>query len=299
MALKVRVSWAATVSHCSVGEPTMAFPEMTVNVPVAVWPPASVATTEVPEVPLGTANVQPNDPVALVVKEPFVQLAIGMLSNTNPTRLDTEKPAPDTVSGAPGRPFTGVIPIHSVVTLNGTVAVRPPTSVATTVFPEVPLGTANVQPNDPVALVVKEPFVQLAIGMLSNTNPTVLDTEKPVPDTVTGAPGGPFTGVTPVHSVVTLNGTVAVRPPASVATTEVPEVPLGTANVQPNDPVALVVKEPFVQLAIGMLSNTNPTRLDTEKPVPDTVSGAPGRPFTGVIPIHSVVTLNGTVAVRP
>ena len=55
----------------------------------------------------------------------------------------------------------------------------------------VALGTWSVQPNAPVALVVKEPLVQLVIVTPSKTSPTALDTEKPVPETITVAPAGP------------------------------------------------------------------------------------------------------------
>lgn len=90
------------------------------------------------------------------------------------------------------------------MTLNATVANWPPTSVAITDVPEVPLGTVKEQLNDPVPLVVREPFVQPVIGTLSRTSPTVLDTEKPVPETVTVLPTGPFTELTPIQGFVTL-----------------------------------------------------------------------------------------------
>ncbi len=59
-----------------------------------------------------------------------------------------------------------------------------------TVVPDVPLGTANVQLNDPVAPVVREPAVQFVIITPSKTSPTGLLAEKPIPDTVTVAPTG-------------------------------------------------------------------------------------------------------------
>jgi hypothetical protein len=49
----------------------------------------------------------------------------------------------------------------------------------------------NVQLNAPVASVAREPLVQVVTVIPPRTNPTVLDTEKPVPDTVTVAPAGP------------------------------------------------------------------------------------------------------------
>ena len=79
-----------------------------------------------------------------------------------------------------------------------------------TVVPDVPLGTAKVQLNVPVALVVSEPLVHEEIVTPSKRSPTELDTEKPVPDTVTVAPTGPRLGVTVIFGVVTENALVAV-----------------------------------------------------------------------------------------
>ncbi|MCI4353731.1 MAG: hypothetical protein L3K14_10205, partial [Thermoplasmata archaeon] len=122
--------------------------------------------------------------------------------------------------------------------------------MAVTVVPDVPLGTLNMQLNDPVPPVVKEPLVQLEIVTPSKTNPTRLETVKPVPDAVTVAPTGPCFGLTVILGVVTVNFPVAVRLLTSVAVTVVPDVPLGTLNMQLNDPVPPVVKEPLVQLEI-------------------------------------------------
>ncbi|MGA8091418.1 MAG: hypothetical protein WB984_02855 [Thermoplasmata archaeon] len=86
-------------------------------------------------------------------------------------------------------------------------------SVAVTVVPDVPLGTLNVQLNAPVAPVVREPLVQLAavIVLVSKTNDvSAVDTEKPVPATVTVASSGPCAGVTVIAGVVTVNVPVAV-----------------------------------------------------------------------------------------
>jgi hypothetical protein len=187
---------------------------VTVNVPPAVWPPTSVAVTVVPDVPLGTANVQLNVPVAPVVREPLVQLTIVTESNTSvDNAVDTEKPVPATVTVAPIGPCAGVTVIAGVVTVNVPVPVLPPTSVAVTVVPEAPVGTANVQLNAPVAPAVREPLVQLAAAMVlvSKTNEVnAADTEKPVPATVTVAPIGPCPGVTVIAGVVTVNVPVAV-----------------------------------------------------------------------------------------
>ena len=148
-----------------------------------------------------------------------------------------------------------------------------------TVVPDVSVGTLNVHVNVPVPLVVKEPFVQLVIVTPSKTNPTVFVTEKSVPDTVTVVPTGPCVGLTVIAGVVIVNALVAVWPPMSVAVTGTPAVPLGTANVQLNAPVPPVIKEPLVQLEIALVSKTSDVRgVDTEKPVPVTVTVAPAGP---------------------
>ncbi len=62
--------------------------------------------------------------------------------------------------------------------------------------------------------------MQLEIVTPSKTSPTVLDTEKPVPDTVTVAPTGPWLGLTVIAGVVIVNGAVALSklpsPPVAV-----------------------------------------------------------------------------------
>ncbi len=168
-----------------------------------------------------------------------------------------------------------------------------------TVVPDTPLGTLNVQLNAPVAPVVREPLVQLVIVTESNTSDdSAVDTEKPVPATVTVAPIGPCPGVTVMAGVVTVNVPVAVLLPTSVAVTVVPDTPAGTANVQLNAPVAPVVREPLVQLAIVLVSKTNDvSAVDTEKPVPATVTVAPTGPCVGVTVIAGVVTVNVPLAV--
>ena len=74
------------------------------NVPVAVWPPTSVAVTVVPTVPLGTANVHEKVPEASVPNEPLVQLVTVTPSKSRPTVFSTEKSVPDTVTVAPTGP---------------------------------------------------------------------------------------------------------------------------------------------------------------------------------------------------
>ncbi|MGD0588658.1 MAG: hypothetical protein ABSA63_07720 [Thermoplasmata archaeon] len=177
--------------------------------------------------------------------------------------------------------------------MNVPMAVRPPTSVAVTAVPDVPLGTLNVHVNAPAALVVKEPIVQLATVTPSKTSPTARVTEKPVPETVIVAPKGPWVGFTVIAGDVTVKAPVATWPLTSVAVTVVPEVPLGTLNVQLNAPVAPVVKEPLVQLVIETESNTSDTRaVDTENPVPEIVTVAPTGPWVGFTVIADAVTVN-------
>jgi hypothetical protein len=272
---------------------------VTVNATVAVCWPTSVTVTVVPDVPLGTVNVQLNDPVPSVVREPLVQLVIGTESNTRADNgVETENPIPDTVTVEPTDPWVGVTVIVGVVTVKLPVAVCPPTSVATTVVDDVPLGTANVQLNAPVAPVVREPLVQVEIVTPSRTNPTGVVTEKPVPETVTVAPVGPWPGVTAIAVVVTVNVPVAVCPPASVATTDVPEDAVGTWNVHVNEPVTFVVREPLLQLVTVTESNTNDDNsADAENPVPDTVTVAPTGPCVGLTVIAGEVTVNVPTAV--
>jgi len=243
--------------------------------------------------------VQLNPPLALVVREPLVQLVIGTLSKMSDlSAVRTENPDPVTVTVEPGNPFLGETLIDGVVTLKLRVACPPPTSVAVTVVPDVPLGTVKVQLKEPVALVPRPPpRLQLTITMPSKTRPTVVETENPVPVTVTVAPTGPFVGATVIFGVVTLNVPVADLPPTSVAVTVVPDVPLGTLNVQLNVPVALVASEPLVQAETTTPSNTSPTVVSTEKPVPETVTVAPVGPCFGATVIFGVVTLNVPVAV--
>lgn len=92
---------------------------VTVNAPVAVWPPESVAVTVVPDVPLGTLNVHVNAPVTPVVKEPLVHVVMATPSRTSdPNAFDTEKPVPDIVTDAPTGPWVGFTVIAGVVSVN-------------------------------------------------------------------------------------------------------------------------------------------------------------------------------------
>jgi len=188
----------------------------TVNLAVAACPPTSVALTVVPDVPLGTLNVQLNDPVALVVNDPLVQLVIVFESNTSDfSFVNIENPVPDTVTVEPTLPLVGFTVILGVVTVNFAVAVLPPTFVALTVVPEIPLGTLNVQLNVPAALAVNEPLVQLVIVFESKTNDfTFIDAANPVPETVTVEPTGPCVGLTVIARAVAVSVMVTpVGPP--------------------------------------------------------------------------------------
>jgi hypothetical protein len=64
--------------------------------------------------------------------------------------------------------------------------------------------------NVPVVPVIREPAEQLVIVTPSKTSPTGLDTEKPVPDTFTVAPTGPFGTLGPIQGFVTAKVPVAV-----------------------------------------------------------------------------------------
>ncbi len=78
-----------------------------------------------------------------------------------------------------------------------------------------------MQVKAPVAPVVREPLVQLVIVTESNTSDdSAVDTENPVPATVTVAPIGPCPGVTVIAGVVTVNdcGAVWVSEPLSSPT---------------------------------------------------------------------------------
>jgi hypothetical protein len=167
--------------------------EVTVNAPIAVWPPTSVAVTVEPDVPTGTRNVQLNAPTAFEFSEPEEQLATVTPSKTREARvLDTENPVPATVTVEPVGPWLGVTEIAGVVTVNAPTATRPPGSVAETVDPEVPEGTANVQLQDPVGPVVNDPLVHAEIVTPSKTSDeSGVEPVNPVPETVTIAPIGP------------------------------------------------------------------------------------------------------------
>jgi hypothetical protein len=159
-----------------------------------------------------------NVPDVPVTKEPPVQLGIVTSSSTSERiGVDNENPFPETFTIDPTGPWLGVTVIVGTVTVNVPVANRPPTSVAVTVVPEVPLGTSNVHAKDPVLPVVSEPDTKFVIDTPSNTRElNGVDTEKPVPETSTVAPTGPRPGAIVIASPVTLKVTPLVV--VSVAT---------------------------------------------------------------------------------
>ena len=80
-----------------------------------------------------------------------------------------------------------------------------------TVVPDVPPGTLNAQEKLPLLSVVSDPVVQLVIAIPSNTSDAnAVETENPVPDTVTVAPTGPWLGDTVMAGVVIVNDAVAL-----------------------------------------------------------------------------------------
>ena len=188
---------------------------VTVNVPVADWPPTSVTVTVVPEVPLGTAKVQENPPKGPVFNDPLVQPVIVTESKSSLAVLRSEKPVPDTLTVAPAGPSLGLTVIIGVVTLNVPVADWPPTSVTVTVVPEVPLGTAKVQENPPKGPVFNDPLVQPVIVTESKSSVTALRLENPVPDTFAVDPIGPCAGLNAVRGVVRAKATVLLAVPVA------------------------------------------------------------------------------------
>lgn len=281
------------------------------NEPDAVCPPTSVAMTDVPEVPPGTANVQENPPAEFATSEPVEHVDTAIPSKSNDaSAVDTENPEPDTVTVAPTGPCPGVTEITGVVTVNVPLADFPPASVAVTVEPEVSPGTLNVHEKVPVAPAVNDPDEQLSIATESNTKEaSAVETEKPVPDTVTAAPTGPWPGVIEMATVETMNETTLVW--VSVVTS-VPTMLydpagwFGTVNVQEKAPLGFVViVEPLaipteqpVAVSTIPLKATVASSL-TVKPAPSTTKEAPTGPWAGETVIAGVVTVKVAVAVWP
>jgi hypothetical protein len=188
--------------------------------------------------------------------------------------------------------------------VNVPVAACPPASTARTVVPTVPLGALKVHANVPVAPVVSEPLVQLVIDTPSKTSdPRTVETENPVPETVTAAPTGPWAGFTVMAGIVTVNVVVGVSPePTSVASMSwEPALELGTVNVQTKPPAAVVVmvvppplSVPDEQLvnASEIPANVTVTEFDIVNPVPVRVAELPIGPWAGLTVIACGVTVN-------
>jgi hypothetical protein len=171
---------------------------VTVNIPLAAWPPTSVAVTVVPDVPLGTRNVQLNAPLADAVSEETpVQLAPAIVTPSKTreeSTVETEKPVPATVTVAPTGPWPGVTAIVGVVTVNITVLLASVVAVSVAwigYLAEETLGTVNAQTKPPelsevIALAVEvqsEPPVGVWATELNQTV-TPDETLNPEPVTV-------------------------------------------------------------------------------------------------------------------
>jgi hypothetical protein len=223
-----------------------------------------------------------------------------MLPNVTRTGPLMVKPVPVTTKVAPTGPCNGVTEIDSVVTSKVVVANCPPTSVARTAVPDVPPGTGNEHENTPVALVISEPEVQVGFTRSNEREVSEVETEKPVPCTVTGEPTGPWPGVAEIEGMVTVKLPVPFSPFASVATTAVPLVAAGTRKVHAKSPDASVERLPDVQDAIATESNEREVRVEEiVNPVPCTETSAPWGPCPGLTVIAGEVTVKGPVAVSP
>jgi hypothetical protein len=175
--------------------------------------------------------------------------------------------------------------------------------VATSVIdPPGCVARRKVQPNAPPLVVVivdplKDPAVQL-IGVRV-TEPMVSVREvapwNPEPLTSNVLPIVPCPGVTVIEGTVTANWVVATSPPASVATTDDPEVPEGTAIVHANAPVAPVRSDPDAQVETVTPSKTKlAIPVETENPIPEIVTLVPTGPWLGDAESDTAVTVNVT-----
>lgn len=186
-----------------------------VKVPTAASPPVSVAVTVVPDVSLGTTNVQLNAPVLFVVREPLAQLTIGWESKTSDARrANTEKPVPTTVTVAPVVAWVGFTVMEGVVIVKVIVVVRMfvDASVAMTEYaPAGSLGTLNVQTNRPeesvvIAVRMNVPSVHTVGTWSAELNDTVAPEEgvNPEPVRVKFAPSGPWAELVAMTRVLTV-----------------------------------------------------------------------------------------------
>ena len=135
--------------------------------------------------------------------------------------------------------------IDGVVTVNVPDVLWPPVSVTVTVVPEVPEGTAKPQEKAPVAPVASDPAVHDEIVTVSKSSEARgLETEKPVPATVTEAPTGPWEGDTVIMSAVAMNVGLVVCLEVLRSSPVIPYEPgdtLGVVKLQTKAPVAFVV----------------------------------------------------------
>lgn len=190
-----------------------------------------------------------------------------------------KNPVPVSVNELPSEPDPGVAVMLGIVTVNDWVADWPPTSVALTVVPDVPLGTEKPHAKKPVLFVVSKPLVQVETTTPSKTRERRgVVTENPVPETVTGAPSGPSLGFTLIERAVTSNttGLVTIEEDRAFPRTSYgPGVSVGTLNAQRNAPVSFVVivvplRVPAEQ-PVGV--RTAPLKVTTDAPL--TLNPAP------------------------
>ncbi|MGD0588659.1 MAG: hypothetical protein ABSA63_07725 [Thermoplasmata archaeon] len=189
-------------------------------------------------------------------------------------------PVPDTPTDTPLGPCVGVSVTTGVVTVNDAVALSrlPSDPVAVTVYVTADPLIVNEQPLYAPVPVAEHELADPIVPPVVIVNVIVTSGVNPLPDAATVTPLSPCVGVSANVGMVTVNVPVAASPPTSVTVTVVPDVPLGTANVQLKAPAPPVVREPLSQLAIVTPSKTSPTVRVTEKPVPDTATVAPTGP---------------------
>jgi hypothetical protein len=171
--------------------------------------------------------------------------------------------------------------------------------VAITVDEVVPLGTRNVHENAPVLFVVRLPCTQLPTGWPPNEKDSkAVETENPVPETVTLDPTGPCIGEATIDASVSVNSAVALSkfPSAPVAVTVyglAEAVPvIVTEQLKP--PVADTVCPQLPMLALPLIVVV--TTTPGVNPVPVTVTVAPLGPWVGLSVMLAVVTTNVAVA---
>ena len=106
-------------------------------------------------------------------------------------------PEPVTVYELPTGPCNGATAMAGTVTEYDPDALTKWVSIANTVVPEVPLGTANEHEKSPERSVLSEPAAgHVETPTLSKVRVIVSEAVNAVPDTVTGLPCGPCVGFT-------------------------------------------------------------------------------------------------------